>query len=208
MTDFVTIKGNLGAAPKYSAKNGVPITRFNVGSTERRFNRTTREWEDGHTNWHRIVVFRDQAKNAAVSLSKGSAVVIHGRIRNRRINQGSETEPKWLYLSEVEADHVGVDLNWGFVNYFHGVAAEPPQSESSIRGETAAIPAGPDQRELAKEEGDDDAAGPISPQREADTSPGWGSGFGSLADIDDGNHDSDPGTEEAGEQVNGVQQAA
>ncbi|RZU61285.1 single-stranded DNA-binding protein [Zhihengliuella halotolerans] len=211
MTDFVTIKGNLGAAPKYSAKNGVPITRFNVGSTERRFNRSTREWEDGHTNWHRIVVFRDQAKNAAVSLAKGSAVVIHGRIRNRRINQGTEAEPKWLYLSEIEADHVGVDLNWGFVNYFHGVAAEPPQSESGLRSESAVIPAGQDSREPAEEEDDGDAAGPIPPQRETDASPGWGSSFGSLTDTDGGNgavDDSDPGTDETGEQSNGVQQAA
>lgn len=207
MTDFVTIKGNLGAAPKYSSKSGVPITRFNVGSTERRFNRAKGEWEDGHTNWHRIVVFRDQARNAAVSLAKGSAVVIHGRIRNRRINQGTDAEPKWLYLSEVEADHVGVDLTRGFVNYFPGVAAEPPQSESGNRGEPAVDQALPGPPEPTGVEAGTGVADPAPSPRETAVGVAWGSSFDSSAEA--GGDDAGEAEEtESGDDPPGERQAA
>ncbi|GHD01758.1 single-stranded DNA-binding protein [Zhihengliuella salsuginis] len=175
MTDFVTIKGNLGADPKYSSRTGVPVARFNVGSTERRFNRASREWEDGHTNWHRIVVFRDQARNVAVSLGKGAAVVIHGRIRNRRVNQGTDAEPKWTYFSEIEADHVGVDLTRGYVNFFRGVAAEPPLGEGDGQPGPVSAPADPPPSVPGDGSGEAESAGQ-SPDPAASTGD-WGTGF-------------------------------
>ncbi|GAB3754907.1 hypothetical protein GCM10027591_03870 [Zhihengliuella somnathii] len=167
MTDYVTIKGNLGASPWYIGTGSVPVARFNVGSTERRYNRSTGQWEDGHTNWHRIVVFREQACNVMASLHKGMSVVIHGRIRNRRYNVGSDENPEWKYTSEIEADHVGVDLVRGHVN-FYAETADPPSSGGAREGDGAAAAS------AAAPEGEAPAQEPTTTESMDDATP-WGS---------------------------------
>ncbi|GAA3695113.1 hypothetical protein GCM10022377_05000 [Zhihengliuella alba] len=131
MSDYITISGNLGADPTYSNKSGTPVTRFSVGSTERRFNVESGKWEDGHTNWHRVVAFRNLAVNAHAALRKGHPVVVHGRLRNSRFNKGDEQNPDWVYFTSLEADHVGHDLVAGHTTFFKGVHAEPGESASA-----------------------------------------------------------------------------
>lgn len=173
MTDYVTITGNLGASPWYISSGSVPVARFNVGSTERRFNRQTNQWEDGHTNWHRVVVFRDQARNVMASLHKGMSVVIHGRIRNRRYNAGSDENPDWRYTSEIEADHVGVDLVRGHVN-FYPFTADPPSSGGTREDDGAATGSAASAPELMEEDGAGQESSTAAAVSEGHS---WGSDF-------------------------------
>ncbi|MBG6083287.1 single-stranded DNA-binding protein [Zhihengliuella flava] len=174
MTDYVTIRGNLGASPRYVSSGSVAVVRFNVGSTERRFNRQSNEWEDGHTNWHRVVVFREQAHNVMVSLHKGMSVVIHGRIRNRRYNAGSEEAPEWRYTSEIEADHVGVDLVRGHVKFFPFTAHSPAVDgdDDAPGGEGTVAPGGLEEVGIA---GEGNSA--ESPADAATAAADWGTAF-------------------------------
>ncbi|WP_309079857.1 single-stranded DNA-binding protein [Zhihengliuella sp.] len=140
MSDYITISGNLGADPTYSKKSGTPVTRFSVGSTERRFNVESGKWEDGHTNWHRVVAFRNLAVNAHAALRKGHPVVVHGRLRNSRFNKGDEQNPDWVYFTSLEADHVGHDLVAGHTTFFKGVHSEPGESVSTGDDATVGAP--------------------------------------------------------------------
>lgn len=81
MYQKVIIAGNLGRDPEMRyMPDGTPVTNFSVA--------TNRRWTDGTTGepreetiWFRVSVWRRQAEIANEYLSKGSQVLVEGRIR-------------------------------------------------------------------------------------------------------------------------------
>jgi single-strand DNA-binding protein len=80
-----------------------------MASTHRRFDRTTKKWVDGETNWYTITAFRQLAINVAGSISKGERVVVSGKLRVRDWDNGERAGTS----VEIEAEAIGHDLTWG-----------------------------------------------------------------------------------------------
>lgn len=77
----VMLIGRLGRDPeiRYSSNN-TPICNFSLATSERVRKGDTFEEK---TEWHRIVVFGNQAENASKFLKKGSLVFVDGKIQSR-----------------------------------------------------------------------------------------------------------------------------
>lgn len=77
----VMLIGRLGRDPeiRYSSNN-TPICNFSIATSERVKKGDNFEEK---TEWHRIVVFGNQAENASKFLKKGSLVFVDGRIQSR-----------------------------------------------------------------------------------------------------------------------------
>jgi single-strand DNA-binding protein len=67
------------------------------------------QWRDGEPAFYRVVVWRDQAEQAAGSLAKGSRVVVVGRLAQRSWQAGDGTVRSVI---EVVADELGPSLRW------------------------------------------------------------------------------------------------
>ena len=77
----VLLLGNLGRDPELrSTPKGNPVLNFPMATTRRWKDRETDEIRD-QTDWHRIVVWGRQAEVASEYLSKGSSVLIEGRLK-------------------------------------------------------------------------------------------------------------------------------
>ncbi len=77
----VMLLGNLGADPDLThTKSGTPVCRINI-ATSRNIKKGD-QWEE-LTDWHRVVIFGNDAENASKYLFKGSKVFVEGRLQTR-----------------------------------------------------------------------------------------------------------------------------
>ncbi|GAA5201682.1 hypothetical protein GCM10023346_46580 [Arthrobacter gyeryongensis] len=138
----ITVIGNLTADPelKYSPVSrefgkteGTPVANFTVASTPRTFDPASNEWKDGETLFLRATAWRDMAENVAASLTKGSRVVVSGRLKPRTYE--TKTGEKRTVV-ELEVDEIGLSLR-----YTAAVAAPP-----RVHGRTQATPKTSSQR--------------------------------------------------------------
>lgn len=105
----VTVVGNLGADPELRyTQGGVAVVSVNVGSTPRTYNRTTNQWEDGETVWVRCTAWREVAENVAQSLTKGTRVVVTGRLKAPSAYQTASGEARASL--ELEIEEIGASL--------------------------------------------------------------------------------------------------
>lgn len=78
----VTVVGNLTAEPDLRfTPAGVAMAKFTVASTPRVFDRESNQWRDGEPLFLMCTAWRELAEHAAESLSKGSRVLVVGRLR-------------------------------------------------------------------------------------------------------------------------------
>jgi single-strand DNA-binding protein len=97
----VSFAGNLTDQPELRhTESGIARTMFRVAVSGRR---------DQEASFFTVVVWRDQAEHAAQSLSKGSRVVVMGRLQQRSwtAEDGSARS-----VVEVVADELGPSLRW------------------------------------------------------------------------------------------------
>ncbi|WP_030812431.1 single-stranded DNA-binding protein [Streptomyces sp. NRRL S-337] len=104
----VTITGNLTADPelKYTT-SGAALVKFTVASTPRTYDKTSGQWKDGTAAFFRCAAWRQLAEHVADSLTKGSRVVLSGRIRQHNW-QTPEGENRSMLA--VEVDDIGPSL--------------------------------------------------------------------------------------------------
>ena len=105
----ITIVGNLTDDPelRYTA-NGAAVANFRVAYSTR-IRDAAGNWTDGDTSFFTINCWRSLAENAAETLTRGSRVVVTGRLKQRSWeNQEGEKRSK----IEVIADEVGPSLRW------------------------------------------------------------------------------------------------
>jgi single-strand DNA-binding protein len=109
----LTIVGNLTADPelRYTPK-GVAVVKFTVASTPRVFDRTANEYRDGEPLFLVCTAWRELAENIAESLTKGTRVVVLGRLRLSRW-ETDEGEKRSAYGLDV--DEIGPSLRFAQV---------------------------------------------------------------------------------------------
>jgi single-strand DNA-binding protein len=104
----ITIAGNLVDDPELRfTPAGQPVARFRVASTPRFRDNSTGEWKDGDSLFLTCNVWRQAAENVAESLTRGTRVIVSGRLRQRSY-ETREGEKRTVY--EVEVDDVGPSL--------------------------------------------------------------------------------------------------
>ncbi len=108
--NVITITGNLADDPELRfTPNGVAVTSVRVAVNQRRFNRETNSWDERLDGFFTCNVWRDQAENVAASLTKGSRVVVIGRLKSRSY-EDREGQTRWV--TEIEADEICPSLRW------------------------------------------------------------------------------------------------
>lgn len=106
----LTIIGNLTDAPELRfTPSGQAVANFTVASTPRSFDKATSEWKDGETLFMRCSVWRDAAENVAESLTRGTQVIVSGRLKSRSY-ETKEGEKRTVV--ELEVDEVGPSLRY------------------------------------------------------------------------------------------------
>ena len=111
MSAQIMVTGNLVGPPTTrQTKNGVAVTKFRIGSTERRFDRSSGQWIDGNRFFANVSCWRHLASNVFASPVVGMPVIVTGRISTRVWNDDQE-QAHTSY--EIEADTVAPDLSWG-----------------------------------------------------------------------------------------------
>ncbi|CAL9530145.1 single-stranded DNA-binding protein [Streptomyces sp. enrichment culture] len=104
----VTIQGNLTADPELKfTPNGHAVASFTVASTPRTFDKSTNEWKDGAPLFMRCTAWRRLAENITESLTRGHAVIVVGRLKQRSYE---DREGVKRTVFEVEAENVAPSL--------------------------------------------------------------------------------------------------
>lgn len=107
----ITIIGNLTQDPELRfTPSGAAVANFTVASTPRYMDRQTNEWKDGETLFMRCSVWREAAENVAESLTRGTRVVVTGRLVSRSWDD-KETGQKRSVM-EMQVDEVGPSLRY------------------------------------------------------------------------------------------------
>ena len=84
MNDKVTLTGLVATTPRHLVTSeGLNIVSFRYATTQRRYNKATKQWTDGDTNWYTVSCFGTLASNASTSVRKGDRVIVSGKLRIR-----------------------------------------------------------------------------------------------------------------------------
>ncbi|WP_236558798.1 single-stranded DNA-binding protein [Arthrobacter sp. 9V] len=106
----ITVIGNLTSDPELRfTPSGSAVANFTVASTPRTFDRQSNEWKDGETLFLRGSVWREAAENVAESLTKGTRVIVSGRLKSRSY-ETKEGEKRTVI--ELEVDEIGPSLRY------------------------------------------------------------------------------------------------
>ena len=130
----LTLVGNLTADPEIRfTPSGAAVASFTVASTPRTFDRQAGEWKDGETLFMRCSIWRDAAENVAESLTKGTRVIVQGRLVQRSY---TTREGENRTVVEMQVDEIGPSLRYA-------KAQVTRQPRSSGQGGFAGGQAGP-----------------------------------------------------------------
>ena len=105
----VTLVGNCGRDPEIRyTQGGQAKVDFGLAVSRRWQDRASGEWKE-QTSWLRVVCWGQLAENVAESVTKGTRVVVTGRIEQREYeaDQGEKRS-----VVEVVADEVAPSLRW------------------------------------------------------------------------------------------------
>lgn len=106
----ITVIGNLTGDPELRfTPSGAAVANFTVASTPRTFDRQSNEWKDGDTLFLRCSIWREAAESVAESLTKGTRVIVQGRLVQRSY-ETREGEKRTVY--ELQVDEVGPSLRY------------------------------------------------------------------------------------------------
>ncbi len=106
----ITVVGNLTADPELRfTPSGAAVANFTVASTPRIYDRQSGEWKDGEALFLRCNIWREAAENVAESLTRGSRVIVTGRLKQRSF-ETKEGEKRTVM--EVEVEEIGPSLRY------------------------------------------------------------------------------------------------
>lgn len=119
----ITIEGNLTADPELRyTQNGLPVANFTIASTPRIFDRAAGEWRDGDPLFLRGTAWREFAEHVAGSLTKGTAVIATGLLRQRSYEKDGEKRTTF----ELEVDNIGPSLRFATATVTRSSSASRP----------------------------------------------------------------------------------
>jgi single-strand DNA-binding protein len=106
----VTLVGNVTRDPELRfTPSGAANASFGLAVNRRWQNRQTQEWEE-QVSFFDVVCWREMAENVSESLTKGSRVIVTGRL-NQRSWDDKNTGDKRSKV-EVVADEIAPSLRW------------------------------------------------------------------------------------------------
>jgi len=130
MADIITVLGNVATDPERgSTATGIPTLNFRMATNHRRPDGAG-GWVDAGTNWFEVRAYRALAENAEVSLTKGDAIVVVGRLKLR---EWEGKDGKRVSV-EIEADSIGPDLRRGRSVYHRTSHAPAPTADAASGG--------------------------------------------------------------------------
>ncbi|MHB8510851.1 MAG: single-stranded DNA-binding protein [Actinomycetota bacterium] len=105
----VSIVGNLTDDPELRyTPQGSAVANFRI-AVNNRFKDQAGNWQDGETSYFKVNVWRQLAENVAESLTRGTRVLVTGRLKMR---QWETQEGEKRSVIEIEADEVGPSLKF------------------------------------------------------------------------------------------------
>ena len=105
---IITLAGNCVNDPELKfLPSGVAVCNWTIASTPRTFDRQSNEWKDGDTLFLPCSIWRQAAEHVAESLTKGTRVIVTGRLKQRSYDD-REGNKRTIY--EVEVEEVGPSL--------------------------------------------------------------------------------------------------
>lgn len=107
----ITFTGNLAADPEVvQIHGGRSVTRMRVIENRRRLNNDTGEWEDSEPNAFRVQAWDSLGRNAAESLTKGTAVDVVGHVVTDRWTDKESGQDRTTQT--VVAESLAPSLKW------------------------------------------------------------------------------------------------
>ena len=106
----ICITGNLVEDPTLRfAQSGAAVANFTIASTPRAFDKQSNEWKDGDTMFLNCSVWRQAAEHVAESLTKGTRVIVQGRLKSRSYD---DRDGNKRTVFEVDVEEVGPSLRY------------------------------------------------------------------------------------------------
>jgi single-strand DNA-binding protein len=108
MSNSVTLVGNLVEDPELRfTASGVAMARIRM-AVSRRYQDRDGQWQE-ESGFFGGTLWRDHAENAAESLTKGTRVIVTGRLRQRswETNEGEKRS-----TIEIDIQEIGPSLRW------------------------------------------------------------------------------------------------
>ena len=105
---IITLVGNLVDDPSLRfAQSGAAVANFTIASTPRAFDKQSNEWKDGDTMFLNCSVWRQAAEHVAESLTKGTRVIVQGRLKSRSYD---DRDGNKRTVFEVDVEEIGPSL--------------------------------------------------------------------------------------------------
>lgn len=106
----VTIVGNITADPELRfTPSGAAVANFTVVANDRYFDKNTQEWVDKDPVFLRCNIWREYAENVAESLTRGTTVIVTGKLSQRSFD---DREGNKRTVVELEVDEIGPSLRF------------------------------------------------------------------------------------------------
>lgn len=137
MDSMIWMSGNVGGDVEFrTVRDGLVYADFRLGCTPRYWREG--EWVDAATTWITVNCSQALAENVRASIRKGDAVVVVGRLRTSRWNDGEGVAHERI---QIEANIVGHDLSRGvtrFQRMSRAQASEQAEPAETTEGAEAA----------------------------------------------------------------------
>ena len=88
---------------------GTSVASFRIASNSRRFDKSTSSWIDQEPSYLSITAWSQLAENVALSVHKGQALVVTGKLKVRQWQDADKSGTN----VEIDAIAIGHDLNRG-----------------------------------------------------------------------------------------------
>lgn len=106
---LITIVGTLTADPELRfIPSGAAVANFTIASNPRFFDKQSGEWRDGEPLFLRCNLWKQAAEHVAESLTRGTRVIVTGRLRQRSFEKDGQKRS----VLELEVDEIGPSLKW------------------------------------------------------------------------------------------------
>jgi len=106
----ITLIGNLTGDPELRfTPSGAAVANFTVACTPRTLDRQSNEWKDGETLFISCAVWRQVAENVAESLTRGSRVVVTGRLKARSYD---DRDGNKRTVFECDVEEIGASMRY------------------------------------------------------------------------------------------------
>lgn len=110
MDNTMAVVGNLATDPEVRfTASGMAVANFTIASSPRVFDKESGQWRDGDTLFLRCTVWQQSAEYLADSLTRGTRVIVTGRLRQRSFET---REGEKRTSMELQVDEIGVSLRY------------------------------------------------------------------------------------------------